>query len=175
MEIYQNNHKGVTMTTKIKQPTVTEKWAAAQEIMNKAEISAEVQTLLEVIYAPKSASSVNPPLEEDGEITAYWDRWFNQYVTVEESVLSNGKPKGYSKASISLWNKYFAETKELWEPLMEAGLSAKEIKSEIEMAKKSMNSPESFDYDRDTKRFNNKTKIEVSWDVDDKKWITTEI
>ena len=163
------------MPTTTKQPTVSEKWSSALDIMNTANISSDVQTLLEAIYAPKSASSVNPPLEEDGEITAYWDRWFNQYVSVEESVLSNGKPKGYSKASISLWNKYFAATKELWEPLMEQGLSTKEIKAEIELAKKAMNSPESFDYERDTERFNNKTKIKVEWDSDAKAWTITEL
>jgi len=160
---------------KKKLPTVGEKWTSALEILESAKVSKEVQTLLEAIYAPKSASSVNPPLEEDGEITHYWDRWFNQYVTIDESVLSNGKPKGYSKASISLWNKYFNESKELWEPLMDQGLSAKEIKSEIELSKKKMNDPKSFDYDRDTERFENKIKIEVSWNVETKEWETTEI
>ena len=164
------------MSATTKQPTVSEKWSSALEIMTAGKVPANVQTLLEAIYAPKSASSVNPPLEDkDGNVISYWDRWFNQYVTVEESVLSNGKPKGYSKASISLWNKYFSESKELWEPLMEAGLSAKEIKAEIDVAKKAMNDPKSFDYERDTQRFNDKTKIKVSWDVDNKEWLTEEI
>ena len=158
-----------------KQPTVSEKWSNALEIMKAAKVPNEVQTLLEAIYAPKSASSVNPPLEEDGVIVAYWDRWFNRYVSVEESVLSNGKPKGYSKASISLWNKYFAETKELWEPLMEEGLSAKEIKVEVELAKKAMNDPKSYDYNRDTERFDNKTKIQVEWNTLAKEWIIHEV
>ena len=161
--------------TKTKLPTVGEKWASALTILEEGKISKEVQTLLEAIYAPKSASQVNPPLEEDGAITHYWDRWFNQYVTVEESVLSNGKPKGYSKASISLWNKYFNESKELWEPLMDEGLSAKEIKEEIELAKKAMNDPISFDYDRDTQIFNDKVKIKVSWNVEEKYWRLDEV
>jgi len=164
------------MSTTTKQPTVSEKWSSALEIMTAGKVPANVQTLLEAIYAPKSASSVNPPQEDDdGVITHYWDRWFDQYVTVEESVLSNGKPKGYSKASISLWNKYFSEAKELWEPLMEAGLDMADIKAEIILAKKAMNEPRSFDYERDTQRFNDKVKINVSWDVDNKEWLTEEI
>jgi len=164
------------MSTTIKQPTVSEKWTEALEIMKEAKISKKTQTLLENIYGPKSASSVNPPIyDADGVMIKSFDRWFNQYTPINEAVLSNGKPKGYSKSSLSLWNKYAAASKELWEPLMEAGLSMTEIKEEIITAKKMMNDPKSFDYDRDTKRFYDRIKIEVSWNIDDKVWDIEEI
>ena len=159
------------MSNNIKQPTVAEKWANALEVMEDGKVSKKVQTLIEAIYAPKSASQVNPPkLDSDGNILEVFDRWFDVYVSADEAVMSNGKPKGYSKASISLWNKYFSKSKELMADLWESGMTLDDAKLEIIAAKKSMNDPKSFDYSRDTQRFIDKTKMEVSWNVDTQSW-----
>ena len=157
------------MSTK-KQPTKSEIWGLVSGILIDAKVSVEVQTSLENILAPKSASIVNPPMEKDGEITHYWDRWFNQYVTVAESVLSNGKPKGYSKASLSKWNKIQATIKDLTMDLAYSGKSREEVETEMKLAQKMSNDHESFDYDIDSENFINKTKYEVEWDGES--WLT---
>ena len=163
------------MSIKIKQPTVSEKWESALKIMESAEISKEIQTLLEAIYAPKSASSVNPPImDEDGKkFLQVWDRWFNQYVTAEEAVFSNGKPKGYSKASLSKWNKIHAKVGSIQLDLAYSGKSRDEVEEEIIAAKSMMNNPTSFNYDDDTYRFINKIKYEVEWNGSE--WETNEL
>lgn len=157
-----------------KQPTVAERWDMVLEILETNKVSKKVQSQLEILLAPKSASSVNPPLEDEkGNITHYWDRWFNQYVTVEESVLSNGKPKGYSKASLSKWNKMQGQVKQLMMDLAFSGMTRDEVEAELEVAQKATNIPESFDYQEDSRRFNNKVKYEMEWV--DGKWITNEL
>lgn len=162
------------MSKSTKQPTVAERWEMVLEILQNGKVSKKVQSELEALLAPKSASSVNPPLEDsEGNITHYWDRWFNQYVTIEESVLSNGKPKGYSKASLSKWNKMQAKVKELMMDLAFSGMTREEVEEELKQAQKATNSPESFNYDEDTYRFNNKKKYEVEWV--DGKWVTNDL
>ncbi len=160
--------------TKVKQPTVGEKWDKALEIMTKGQVSSEVMTMIEAIYAPKSASSVNPPiLDDNGEMVEVWDRWFNQYVSINEAVLSNGKPKGYSKASLSKWNKIQAKIKDLTMELAFSGMTRPEVEEEMKLAQKASNSPESFDYDDNTYRFVNKIKYEMVWE--DQAWVTNEL
>ncbi len=150
--------------SKSKQLTVSERWELVLEILETNKVKKSVQSDLEAILAPKTASSVNPPLEDDGVITHYWDRWFNQYITVEEAVLSNGKPKGYGKASLSKWNKIQATIKNLTMDLAYSGKTRDEVEEEMALAQKASNLPESFNYDEDTFRFNNKIKYEVVWD-----------
>lgn len=149
--------------TKTKQLTVSERWDLVLEILEHGKVSKKVQTELETILAPKSASSVNPPLTDGDTITDYWDRWFNQYISVAESVLSNGKPKGYGKASLSKWNKIQATIKELTMDLAYSGKTREEVETEMKLAQKMSNNPLSFNYDDDTYNFNNKIKYEVSW------------
>lgn len=159
--------------TKTKQLTVSERWDAVLLILEDGKVSKKVQTQLEGLLAPKSASSVNPPLMDGETITHYWDRWFDQYVTVAESVLSNGKPKGYSKASLSKWNKIQGKIKGLALDLAYEGKTRDEVESELKLAQTASNSPESFDYDEDTNRFNNKIKYEMEWDGS--QWLTNEL
>ena len=149
--------------TKNKQLTVSEKWELVAQILVDGKVSKKVQTELENLLAPKSASSVNPPLTEGDTITHYWDRWFDQYVTVAESVLSNGKPKGYSKASLSKWNKIQSTIKDLTMDLAYSGKTRDEVEAEMKLAQKMSNDPKSFNYEADAWNFNNKVKYEVSW------------
>ncbi len=149
--------------TKQKQLTVSERWELVAQILIDGKVSKKVQTELENILAPKSASSVNPPLMDGDTITHYWDRWFDQYVSVQESVLSNGKPKGYSKASLSKWNKIQATIKDLTMDLAYSGKTRDEVEVEMKLAQKMSNDKSSFNYEDDTQRFINKVKYEMAW------------
>lgn len=128
--------------------------------------SEELMNLLEAKLAPKSGggSMLNPPkLNEDGTIIEAYCRFHERYEVVENMVISNGKSKGYCKASISLWNKTNSEIKKLnsesvdfmangdFEQAQEVAKKAKELKD-------TFNEPKFYDFDRDWDKFNAPTE-----------------
>jgi hypothetical protein len=130
-------------------------------ILENTEISEnvknELQAVIDNYLKPKSGggSQLNPPLKDDeGNITHYWCRLHQMYEPVEDMVISNGKSKGYCKASISKWNKANSKIKKLEaeatsllldgkpEEAMTKANEAKELKAVF-------NSPSYYDYVED--------------------------
>ena len=122
----------------------------------------ELLNIIELNLAPKNGggSSTNPPkLNDDGEIIEAYCRFHNRYEVVTDMVISNGKSKGYCKASISLWNKTNSNIKKLDSKAVDAMSDAnfeeaQAIALEAKTLKDSFNSVEFYDYDRDWANFN---------------------
>ena len=76
--------------------------------------------------------------------------------------MSQGKPKGYCKASYSKWNKTNAQIKKLNNEVVE--LIATDVKQaeakakEVAELKAKLNSPSFYNYDEDHKAFNAKSE-----------------
>ena len=150
--------------------TKTQVWAKVQEEVGELlsttkvskKLSEELLLLLEANIAPKNGggSSINPPkLDEDGNIVEAWCRFHQRYESVDAMVISQGKSKGYCKASISLWNKTNSRIKLLDSQAVDAMADggfdkAQEIAREAKDLKDIFNKPEFYDYDRDWTTFN---------------------
>ena len=93
--------------------TKTQTWVEVQKLLENNKASKALKEALEELLAPKSAGSMaNPPkLDKDGNIVEAYCRFHQRYEKVEDMVVSQGKSKGYCKASISLWNKTNAKIK----------------------------------------------------------------
>lgn len=112
--------------------------------------------------APKngSRSAINPPkLDKEGNIIEAYCRFHQRYEKVEDMVMSNGKPKGYCKASISLWNKTNSKIKKLDSQAIDFMANgdfekAKEVAKKAKELKDNFNKPEFYDYDEDWANFN---------------------
>jgi hypothetical protein len=137
-----------------------ELWAQAQIILGAHKASKELSAELEELLKPKSGgSSINPPkLNANGEIIEAWCKFHQRYELVKDIVLSNGKPKGYCKAGISLWNKTNSDIKKIESKAVEFMSEGKfeEAQKEAQKAKElkdKYNSPEFYDYDRDWSSF----------------------
>jgi hypothetical protein len=150
--------------------TKTQVWAnvqsQVQELLKNSKVSKkfseELMNILETNIAPKAGggNALNPPiLNEDGSIKEAWCRFHQRYEPAEDMVISNGKSKGYCKASISLWNKTNSEIKKLDSQAVDAMAngdfeSAQEIAKQAKELKDNYNKPEFYDYDRDWAKFN---------------------
>jgi len=115
----------------------------------------KLSNILDTNLMPKSGAgnSANPPKEIDG-IMHYYCRFHQRYEPQEDMVISKGKSKGYCKASISLWNKLNSQIKKLDSQAVEAMANgdfekAQELAKESKALKDSLNSPETYDYERD--------------------------
>ena len=145
--------------------TKTQTWAEAHKLLVASKASKALVEAMELLLAPKSSASVaNPPkLDEKGNITEAWCRFHERYEKVEAMVMSQGKSKGYCKASISLWNKTNSNIKQLNDKAvcaMSEGQmeDAQKHAKESEALKAKFNNPEFYDYDRDWKEFNKPAK-----------------
>jgi len=124
--------------------------------------SEALMLLLEQHIAPKNGggSSINPPkLDEDGNIIEAWCRFHQRYEIADDMVISNGKSKGYCKASISHWTKTNSEIKKLDSQVAEAVANgdfeaAQDLVKMSKELKDNLNKPEFYDYDRDWDNFN---------------------
>jgi hypothetical protein len=156
--------------------TKQELWTNVQnevlELLNGSKVSKKFsEQLIEILeshIAPKKGggSSINPPiLNEDGTIKEAWCRFHQRYEPASDMVISNGKSKGYCKASISLWNKTNSDIKKLDSQAVEAMAngdfeSAQEIAKKAKELKDNFNKPEFYDYDRDWAKFNGTVETE---------------
>jgi hypothetical protein len=147
--------------------TKTQTWNEVSKLLVANKASKELTIELEELLAPKGGSMTNPPkLDKDGKIVEAWCRWHQRYEKTKDMVMSNGKSKGYCKASISFWNKTNANIKSLDQKAIEAMTSgefenAQEYALQSKKLKDTFNKPEFFDYDRDWKVFNTpKAKVE---------------
>ena len=129
---------------------------------NKIAVSKQ-EGLLNIIdeyLKPKSSGSTNPPkLDGDGNIIEAYCRFHQRYEKVEDMVMSNGKPKGYCKASISIWNKRQKTIKQLQAQVTECIETddfekAKKLSNEVKELKATINEPSTFNYDDDWEVFN---------------------
>jgi len=122
----------------------------------------ELLLIIENNIAPKkSGGSVAfpPKLNEDGEIIEAYCRFHQRYEVVENMVMSNGKSKGYCKASISLWNKTNSNIKKLDAQAVNYMTdgdfeNAQKIAQESKELKTKLNAPDFYDYERDWAEFN---------------------
>jgi len=122
----------------------------------------ELLNIIDANIAPKSGggSSTHPPkLDEDGNIVEAYCRYHQRYEGVDNMVMSQGKSKGYCKASISLWNKTNSTIKRLDSEAVDAMSAgdfdkAQKIAQESKELKDAFNAPEFYDYDRDWANFN---------------------
>ena len=119
----------------------------------------ELIKLLEANLAPKAGGgiSTNPSKIIDG-VMHHYCRFHQRYEVEDRMVMSQGKSKGYCKASISLWNKTNSEIKKLDSQAVDAMSSgdfdsAQEIAKRAKGLKDSFNNPEFYDYDRDWASF----------------------
>ena len=143
--------------------TKTQQWVEVQELLTTNKASKALTQALEILLAPKSSSSTNPPkLDKDGNITEAWCRFHERYEKVSSMVMSAGKSKGYCRASISKWNKTNASIKVLNDQAVCAMSEnqmedAQKCAKKSEALKKTLNDPKSYDFDKDWADF---TKVE---------------
>lgn len=134
-------------------------WAEVQQILADKKASKALTEALEAILAPKvGGGSVNPPKVVNGVITEAFCKFHNRYEIIGDMVLSNGKSKGYCKASISKWNKSNSMIKKLDSEsasLLREGKADEAIAKakEADALKVSMNDHANYDYDADWKAF----------------------
>lgn len=146
----------------------TQTWLTLQSEVNNLLDSSKVSNtfksalmqLLEANLAPKQGGGVsaNPPKEIDG-VMHYYCRYHQRYEAESAMVMSQGKSKGYCKASISVWNKVNSTIKSLDSEAVKAMASgdfdkAQEIALKCKDLRESFNNPSFYDYDRDWASFN---------------------
>jgi len=119
----------------------------------------EIQETIKKYLEPKKGGSrsINPPLTIDGEIY-YFDRFHQLYYPQEMMVMSGGKSKGYSKMSISKWNKTNRQIKLLEAKVTELMLAgqveeATKIANEVKELKENLNLPSFYNPQEDVKNF----------------------
>ena len=139
-------------------------------------VQEELMNVIDNYLKPRNGggSVINPPLkDENGNITHYFCRWHQMYEPIEDMVISNGKSKGYCKASISKWNKANSKIKKLEaeatsnlldgdsEEAMKKANEAKEIKNVF-------NSPSYYNYVDDWTTFSKADTEETIKVIEDK-------
>lgn len=125
-------------TTKSNQMTKTQTYEFLTTLLNDAEFKskAERERVLAIIsdtFAPKAGGgqTMNPSYYDDTlQSQMYYCRYLAQYCTEDETVMSNGKSKGYSKSAISRWTKAGKEAKQLQEKALKLLLSAQQVADE---------------------------------------------
>lgn len=143
--------------------TKLELWTNVQNVLTTnvgKKITPELISQIEALIAPKSGGgiSTNPPKEIDG-IMHYYCRFHERYEADVDMVTSQGKSKGYCKASISKWNKTNSAIKRLESNAVGALVNgrleeAQKLSAEAQALKDSLNLPSSYDYELDWKVFN---------------------
>jgi len=134
-------------------------WAQVEAILASHKVKTIVVDELKAILAPKNGGSVSNPSYIENGITMYFCRFHQRYEAECDMVMSQGKPKGYCKASISKWNKTNSQIKRLeaqavGEMTRDNFDKARELASEAKVLGESLNSPENYDYEADWKLFN---------------------
>jgi len=119
----------------------------------------EIQETIKKYLEPKKGGSrsINPPLNIDGDMY-YFDRFHQLYYPEEMMVMSNGKSKGYSKMSISKWNKTNRQIKLLEAKVTELMLAgqmddAQKIANEVKELKEKLNLPGFYNPQEDVRNF----------------------
>lgn len=133
-------------------------WVQVQELLVANKAKPALIEALEAILAPKQGGgSTNPPKEIDG-VMHYYCRFHQTYEPEINMVMSVGKSKGYCKASISVWNKRNATIKKLEAEISELVIlgdieQARECSSELQIAKKELNEPSTYNLENDWAEF----------------------
>jgi len=120
----------------------------------------EVVAQLEAILKPKSKGGVstNPSKIVDG-VTMHYCRFHERYEAECDMVMSQGKSKGYCKASISKWNKINSQIKRLeaqavGEMTRDDFDKAKVLAEEAKALGLTLNDSATYNYEEDWKLFN---------------------
>ncbi len=126
----------------------------------KAQTTTALMELVSSLLAPKKggATSQNASYTDANGTVMHYCRFHQQFEPESDMVLSQGKNKGYCKASISIWNKRNSAIK-----AKEASIAQFIIASDIEAAKSAsielqdmkanLNEPSTYDYDSDWNAF----------------------
>ena len=140
-------------------------WNEVQEVLAGHKVPKGLKEALEAILAPKSGGGVsNPPKEIDG-VMNYYCRFHETYEPETNMVMSNGKSKGYCKASISIWNKRNSAIKRKEAEISELVLAgdfeqAQMCSKELQEMKEELNAHASYDLKADWESFSKPTKEE---------------
>ena len=127
-------------------------------------VTIKVLDILKEYLAPKAATQLYPPkLNDNGEIVEAYCRFHQRYEPIEDMVVSKDKPKGYCKASISLWNKTNAQIKKLDKEAVDAMVlgdfdKAQELANKSKELKEKLNSPDLYNYEIDWAVFRGNAK-----------------
>jgi len=157
-------HKGPIMAKENKTQTWLTLQSEVNELLDNSKVSATFKSalmqLLEANLAPKVGGGVaTNPSKEIGGVMHYYCRYHQRYEAQDNMVMSQGKSKGYCKASISVWNKANSDIKKLDSEAVKAMASgdfdsAQEIALTCKDLRESFNIPSFYDYDRDWASFN---------------------
>lgn len=129
-------------------------WSQVQELLVANKAKPALIEALEAILAPKQGGgSTNPPKMID-DVMHYYCRFHQTYEPEANMVMSAGKPKGYCKASISVWNKRNTAIKKLEAEISELVMlgdfeQARECSSELQIAKRDLNDPSTYNFEAD--------------------------
>lgn len=138
--------------------------AEVTELLDNSKVSNkfkdELMEILKANLAPKVGGGVstNPPKEIDG-VMHYYCRYHQRYEAESAMVMTQGKSKGYCKASISVWNKANSDIKKFDSEAVKAMASgdfdkAQEIALKAKDLRDTFNNPSFYDYDKDWASFN---------------------
>jgi hypothetical protein len=140
--------------------TKTQLWAQIELLMNEHKANKALKGALEDLLKPKAGggSSQNPSYEQDG-VTYHYCRFHQAYEAEDKMVISNGKSKGYCRASISIWNKRNSAIKakeaEISDLVMLGDFEqAKECSDELQTMKAELNDTASYNLEQDWELFN---------------------
>ena len=128
-------------------------------------VSEAVLAIIDSYLQPKT-SEVMPPKVIDGK-TYYYCRFHQKYEAEEAMVLSNGKSKGYCKASIAIWNRINRRIKAINSELIAAlrikqdNVLATKLADEQAKLQEMLNNPTTYNYERDWNIFNKKQEFSL--------------
>lgn len=138
----------------------TEVEALLAEHKVSKEVKEKLFAIIEEQLKPKKVGSVaeNPSYVNDEGITMHFCRFHARYEVEADMVMSNGKSKGYCKASIAKWTKLGKDITKLESAATTALMAdnieqAKELSMEAERLKGERNKVESFNYEKDWAAF----------------------
>jgi hypothetical protein len=140
--------------------TKTQLWDQVQLLMTEHKANKALKSALEELLKPKAGggSSQNPSFVEN-DVTYHYCRFHQAYEAEDTMVMSNGKSKGYCRASISIWNKRNSAIKakeaEISELVMLGDFEqAKECSNELQIMKAELNDPAYYNLEEDWVLFN---------------------
>jgi len=140
--------------------TKTQLWLEVQELLVANKANKALTKALEDLLKPKAGggSSQNPSYEQDG-VMYHYCRFHQAYEAEDKMVISNGKSKGYCRASISIWNKRNSAIKakeaEISDLVMLGDFEqAKECSDELQVMKAELNDTASYNLEQDWELFN---------------------
>ena len=139
---------------------------ALEESKASKKASEAVLAVIDGHLMPKTSEAM-PPKEIDGKMY-YYCRFHQKYEAEAKMVMSNGKSKGYCKASIAIWNRINRRIKAINSELIKAirvdkdNEAATKLANEQDKLQKLLNAASTYDYDRDWAIFNKQQEFSLN-------------